>query len=398
MSNFIFKAKNTSGDIVTGSVVAGNTIEAEQILAKKNMVLIDIDQPNKSDYLSFLKRFSLRDKLMFTRQMSTMIKAGVSIPKAISVIVTQTKNEYIKGVYLKLIDDLEKGEKFSTALSRFPNVFPQVMISVVRSGEQTGNMEQVLDQLSKQFENENYLVTRIRNAMIYPVVILCVMVIIGVGMMVYIIPKFKEIFQASNIELPILTKMLISVSDSLISWWYFYLIAIIALVLVIRAFAISDYGKYFLDDIKLKIPIANKIFEGVYMSRLTQTLAMMSKSGVPILETLKIVASVINNEVYAAAIIFSATQVEKGLPLSVPLSKSNIFPMLLSQMVAVGEQTGRSEEVLETLSNYYIEETDQKIKGLSSIIEPVLMVFIGIAVAFIVFAVITPVYTIAQAN
>jgi len=397
MAKFLYKAKNTSGDIVSGSVIADNDMQAESILLKNSLILVDLEPEKVEGFmLSFLNKFTIHDKLMFARQLSTMVAAGISLPKAMGIIAVQTSNERAKSIYYKIISDLESGLTFSTALAKHPNVFDPVIIAVIRSGEQTGNLDKVLDQLAKQFERDNSLVTKIRNALLYPAVILVAMIAIGVTMMVYIVPKFKEIFTSSGVQLPLATKMLIGFSDSMIGYWYVYLIFVIGLYIGLRAFTISDYGEYFFDTMKLRLPVINRISEGVYITRLAQTLSMMSRSGVPILESIKLVATTINNRVYQDGLQYAAGQVERGLPLSVPLAKNSNFPILLSQMVAVGEQTGHLEGIMEKLGQYYEEETNEKIKGMASLIEPVLMILIGIAVAFIVISVITPIYKIAQ--
>jgi type IV pilus assembly protein PilC len=397
MAKYLFKAKNTSGDLVSGSVLAENEIQAENILLKNSLILVDLEPEKLPNFtLPFLDRFTLHDKLMLTRQLSTMVAAGVSLPKAMGIIAVQTQGERAKAIYYKIIAELESGQSFSTALAKFPDVFDPVMIAVIRSGEQTGNLDKVLDQLAKQFERDNYLVSKIRNALLYPSVILVAMFGIGVTMMVYIVPKFKEIFVSSQVDLPTATRILISISDSITSYWYMYLILLIGLIIGSRAFIISDYGQYAFDSLKLRFPVVRKISEGVYVTRLAQTLAMMSRSGVPILESIRLASTTINNELYREGLEYAASQVERGLPLSVPLSKNTNFPVLLSQMVAVGEQTGHLEGVMEKLGQYYEEETDERIKGMSSLIEPVLMILIGVAVAFIVISVITPIYKIAQ--
>lgn len=397
MAKYLYKAKNTSGDIVSGSVVAENDLQAESILLKNSLILVDLEPERVQGFsLPFLNRFTLHDKLMFARQLSTMVAAGLSLPKGMGIIAVQTGNERAKAIYYKIIADLESGLSFSTALAKYPDVFDSVTVAVIRSGEQTGNLDKVLEQLAKQFERDNALVTKIQNALLYPLVILCAMIAIGVTMMVYIVPKFKEIFSSSGVQLPVATRMLIGTSDSIIDYWYVYLILIIGLSIGIRAFTISDYGQYFYDSVKLRLPVVKKISEGVYITRLAQTLSMMSRSGVPILESIKLVATTINNRVYQEGLEYAAGQVERGLPLSVPLAQNANFPVLLSQMVAVGEQTGHLEGIMEKLGQYYEEETDERIKGMASLIEPVLMILIGVAVGFIVISVITPIYKIAQ--
>ncbi len=382
--------------MVTGSLVASDEVEAEAILQKNSMIMVDIEPAHSIRINSFFNRFPLREKMIFTRQLSTMVSAGIAAPKAIAVIATQTQNEFAKSVYYHLIDDLEQGLQLSVAMSKYPNHFSQVMISVIRSGEQTGQLDEVLNQLAKQLERDNMLSSKVRNAMIYPAIVILAMLGIGIFMMIFVIPKFKAIFASAKVDLPWSTQALIGFSDSVVSYWYFYFIVLVFLVLAVRAFLISDYGRYFFDELKLKIPVFSKVVEGVYMARFSQTLAMMNKSGVPILESIKIISTVMDNQVYNEGLRMATAQVERGLPLSSQLSKNPNFPVLVSQMIGVGEQTGQLEGVMDKLGKFYEEETDEKIKGLASLIEPVVMILLGIGVAFIVISVITPIYKIAQ--
>ncbi len=393
---YLYRAKNTCGDIATGSLVASDEVEAEAILQKNSMIMVDIEPAHSIRINSFFNRFPLREKMIFTRQLSTMVSAGIAAPKAIAVIATQTQNEFAKSVYYHLIDDLEQGLQLSVAMSKYPNHFSQVMISVIRSGEQTGQLDEVLNQLAKQLERDNMLSSKVRNAMIYPAIVILAMLGIGIFMMIFVIPKFKAIFASAKVDLPWSTQALIGFSDSVVSYWYFYFIVLVFLVLAVRAFLISDYGRYFFDELKLKIPVFSKVVEGVYMARFSQTLAMMNKSGVPILESIKIISTVMDNQVYNEGLRMATAQVERGLPLSSQLSKNPNFPVLVSQMIGVGEQTGQLEGVMDKLGKFYEEETDEKIKGLASLIEPVVMILLGIGVAFIVISVITPIYKIAQ--
>lgn len=382
--------------MVTGSVVSGDEVEAATILQKNSLMLIDIEPEHSINITSLFNRFPLREKMIFARQLATMIGAGISAPKAISIIAAQSDKEFIRSVYHHLIDDMEKGLQLSVAMSKFPRQFTPVMVSVIRSGEQSGQLDRVLSQLAKQLERDNMLSTKIKNAMIYPAIVVLAMLGIGIFMMIYIVPKFKDIFAASKAELPWATLALIGFSDSLVHYWYFYFIVLVFLIFAVRAFLISDYGSYFFDSVKLKIPVFNKVIEGIYMARFSQTLAMMNQSGVPILESIKIISTVMDNQVYQEGLQMATAQVERGLPLSSQLSKNPHFPVLVSQMIAVGEQTGQLESVMDKLGQFYEEETDEKIKGLSSLIEPVIMIILGIAVAFIVISIITPIYKIAN--
>ena len=194
MAKFLYKAKDTTGNLVSGTVTAENQVEAEDVLRKNNFLLIDLETANTVDIGSIFHRFPDRDKGIFVRQLSTMVAAGIPLPKAIGVIASQTSNEFIKSIYYKLVDDLERGQSFSVVLSQFPRFFTPVMVAVIRSGEQTGNLEEVLKQLSIQMERDSRLISKIKNAMIYPIVIVVAMVAIAAAMLIFVIPKFKDIF------------------------------------------------------------------------------------------------------------------------------------------------------------------------------------------------------------
>jgi type IV pilus assembly protein PilC len=269
-------------------------------------------------------------------------------------------------------------------------------VSVSRSGETTGNLEVVLSELADKYENDNNFVSKIKGALYYPIFIFVALVGIGGYMLVAVIPKLDIIFKASGAELPLATRILISLSDFMTNSWWLALIILILLILGIRYWIISDTGARTLSQWQLKIPGIKGLSEGIYMSRFSRTLEMLISSGVPILDSLKVAGATMDNMIYEESVAQMALEVEKGVPLSVPLSKDPAFPGLMGQMVAVGEQTGNLDKVLDKVATYYESETSEKIKGISTLIEPIVLLVIGAGVAFLVFAVLVPIYNIAQ--
>lgn len=399
MKKFLYKAKGSNGKIVTGTVTATNEFEAENVLMKHNLVAMELRSATTSSLsiLSFFsKKIGSRDKAIFARQLATMIGAGLTLPKAIKVASSQARTEKLRSVYLDVYKDLEEGTSFSIALSKHPEAFDQVFVSVVGAGEATGKLDVVLKQIAQQLENDNNFVSKIKGALYYPAFILLALLGIGGYMMIKVIPTLKDLFTQQGAELPIATKALIAISDFLVDYWWAALLLAIALGVFIKYFLRSESGEVVKDKLQINTPGFKKLFENMYMYRLTQVLAMLLGAGVPLLNALKISATVVNNGIYEEGLLNVVKYVERGVPLSAQLLKDPVFPEFIGQMTAVGEETGQLDQVLLKVSDYYAESTDQMIKTISSLIEPIILVLMGFAVAFLVFAVLVPIYQVSQ--
>ena len=399
MKKFLYKAKGANGKIVTGTVTAQNEFEAENVLMKHNLIAMELRAAASSpmNYLSFLSaKIGSKDKAIFARQLSTMIGAGLTLPKSIKVASTQARTERLRSIYLDVYKDLEEGTSFSIALSKHPEAFDQVFVSVVGAGEATGKLDVVLKQIAQQLENDNNFVSKVKGAMYYPAFILMALVGIGSYMMIKVIPTLKGLFDQQGIELPIATKILLALSDFLVNFWWAALMIVIGVIVFLKFFFDSESGAAVKDKLQVKVPGFKKLFENMYMYRLTQVLAMLLGAGVPLLNALKIGATVVNNGVYEEALLDVVKYVERGVPLSSQLMKNPIFPELIGQMAAVGEETGQLDQVLSKVSDYYAEATDQMIKTVSTLIEPIILIVMGAAVAFLVFAVLVPIYQVSQ--
>jgi len=398
MKTFLYKAKNSRGEIITGTVKAANEIEAEGLLVKHNLIALEITSEKGSASLSlgFHRKVSAKDRAIFARQLSTMISAGLPLIKAIKVTSAQASSPQLKTIYQSIFRDLEEGLSFSNALARHPQTFDKVFISIVNAGENTGKLDVVLKQLADQLENDNNFIGKVKGAMYYPGFILAALLGIGAYMLIVVIPQLKTIFDGAGAKLPIATRMLLAMSNFVQTKWWLLLVIIIILVVVFRYWSDSASGKKTKDRLQLKIPGVSKLFEGIYMYRFSEVMSMLIGAGVPLLDALKIGGSVMNNGFYEKSITKAASQVEKGVPLSVQLSKDPVFPAFIGQMVAVGEETGQLDAVLSKVADYYEESTDQAIRTISTLVEPAVLILMGIGVAFLVFAVLVPIYNIAQ--
>jgi len=397
MMRFKYRAKNDRGDIVGGVVRADNVLAAEKILRQNNLVTVDIF-PETSQVFSLFglrKKVTLRDKSIFSSQLSTMISAGLALPKAVNIIAAQTENQYLKSIFYNVNRDLEEGLNFSSSLAKYPEVFDQLFVNVVRSGESTGNLEMVLDRLAKKLENDQNLSSKLMSALIYPAFIIVALIAVGWLLMVKIVPQIESVFTEANATLPWATRTLIAVSHFLANFWWAVIIFLLLLVIFLRYYLSSDQGRDIYARIQLKLPGFRKITNDIYMARFCRTIEMLFESGVPLIESINTCANVMVNGYYKKSLQNISKEVQKGVSFSVELSKDPLFPPLVSQMLAVGEQTGKSTDVMNKLARYYEGEAENAVRGIYSLVEPLAMILVGIGVAILVFAILVPIYQIA---
>lgn len=346
---------------------------------------------------SILNRVSNSDKALLARQLATMLSAGLAIDQSFKILASQNKNTALKNTYMAIIADLEQGQSLAQALARHAKVFDPVFIAIVRSGESTGKLDVVLDQLATRLELSQEFNSKVKSAMYYPVFVLATMVVIIFLMMIYIIPNLKSVFTENNIQLPLATRMIIAMSNFTVKFWWLEIIILAGLITAGYFFFHSRRGGSLWDRMKIRLPFFSQLFILIYMSRFCRTISMLTGAGVPIIETIAITSDVIQNRIYSLKLKNVTAQVERGIPMSVPLQQEpKLFPPMVSEMILVGEQTGKMAQILNKLAEYYENETDTKIKGMAALIEPLLIVVIGAGVGFLVFSVIMPIYSIAQ--
>lgn len=343
-----------------------------------------------------LRRVSLREKSFLARQLATMLDSGLPLAQAISILGVQVQNELLKEVLATIVHDLEHGYTFSGSIAKHPKVFNRVFVAAVKAGEASGKLDEVLTELAVQLEKDTESVAKIRGAMIYPVFILGAMGVVVVLMTTRIIPQLKTMFEENNADLPWTTNAVIAFAESFNAYWWIYFAAAGFLIWGLRVYLRTPEGREQWHRLKLRMPVLGKVNEGVAMARFARTLSMLIGAGVPIIEALRIVGGIIDNDIYERGIKEITNEVSRGVPISVPLQRNKNFPIIVSQMALVGEQTGKMDEVFKKLASYYESQTDELVKGLSSLLEPVVLVIIGIGVAFLVFSIIMPIYSLTQ--
>lgn len=399
MNRFNYKAKDKESRLVTGEVEAANASGAARLVKSKGFYVISISPKIDSPFTLIRRlreRITTRDIATFTRQLSTMINAGLPITEALLILRSQSKGSMQK-VVAQLLADIEAGESFSNSLARHSKIFSQTYISLVKSGEVGGVMDTVLLRLADNMEKQEEFAGKIKGALVYPAIIVVGMVVVGFVMMIFVVPRLTSLYSEFNTTLPMPTRILIGMSAFMTNFWFVIIILAIIVAYLFKVYRATDEGRKKIDELSFKIPIFGDLQRQVVLTEVTRTLSLMVGSGVPILDALNITSGVVNNTIISNSLKDVAKQVEKGFPIAFAFGRHpEAFPFILSQMIAVGEETGKMDEVLTKISHIFEVESDGKVKGLTAAIEPVVMIILGFGVGFLVIAVILPIYNLTS--
>ncbi len=394
MKRFTYKAKDKQGNNVTGVVEAATPESAAKLIRSRGLIIVKIQAQGFSLFGDRAKHISPKDVAAWTRQFATMINAGLPITQTLGILRLQSTQAF-QTITGQILSDVEDGESLSAALSKHPKVFSTTYIALIKAGETGGLLDKILGRLADNLEKDQEFKGKVRSALIYPVIIVVGMVLVSVIMMIFVVPKLTSLYEEFGAELPLPTKILIGLSRGAIAIWPILVIALIAAIWGFSVYKKTYNGRRAVDAFLLKIPIFGELQKQVILTELTRTLSLMIGAGVAIIEGLNITANVLKNSIISDALLDVVKQVEKGFPIAFSFAKhSEAFPYLLSQMVAVGEETGKMEEVLSKVSNVFEVESDQKVKALTASIEPIVMVVLGLGVAFLVIAIILPIYSL----
>ena len=344
-------------------------------------------------------RVGTEDIAIFTRQLSTMISAGIPLMESLDVLAQQQEDPGFERVLNEIVDEVRSGEDFSTALSNYPNQFAKIYVSMAEAGEASGNLDTVLTRLAEYMESAEQLKREIKSAMTYPVISLFLIVGIAMGLMVFIVPKFKKIFESigGGMDLPAITQFTLAVSMFLQTNFWYVVIGAIALYGIWYFYTGTDIGEWHWHWFLLKVPIFGSLFRKVAIARFAQTYATLIRSGVPILGALEITAETSGNRVIEDAVLESREEVRQGEHLGPPLEETGVFPIMVTKMIEIGEEAGALEELLEKISEFYNQQVEATVNQLTSLIEPILISFMGIIVGGIVLAIFLPILNIQSA-
>jgi type IV pilus assembly protein PilC len=397
MKRFKYRAKDEKGKLVTGEVEASTDSVAVKLVKEKGYIIINIT-PKRELPFNFLNKIKSRvtfgSVVNFTRQLATMVNAGLPITEALLILRSQSEGA-MQNIVSQLLLDVEEGESLSTALSRFPKAFDKTYVALIKSGELGGVIDKVLVKLSENLEKQQEFRSKVKGALIYPVIIVFGMVGVALIMLIFVMPKLTSLYDQFDADLPATTTLLITVSNVMNKYWYFVIVSVGLALYGLKLYRKTPKGRKMTDTLTLKIPVVGDLQRQVILADTTRTLGLMVGSGVSILEALNVASEVVGSTVISEALKDSAIMVEKGFPVSYALSRHpDAFPFILSQMVSVGEETGKMDEVLERISHVFEVESDQKLKALTSAVEPTILIVLGIGVAFLVISIILPIYNL----
>jgi len=396
MPNFAYTAVDYTGKQLRGRLKAESLHVAEQQLREQGLHVQQMSPAAAGigARLGGLKRVKLRELVIFSRQFATMINAGMNLMKCLDVLRGQTGDERLRETIDAVRQDVQAGQSLTDALSRHPGVFSPLYVNMIRAAEAGGILDQILNRLAAYLEKEMETSTKVKSAMVYPTIVLLFAVGMTGVLVFFILPKFRAIFEDLNVDMPITTKLLLNSSHYAVKYFYVPPIVLVGTIVGYKAYAKTPQGRYQLDSLKLKIPILGDLIRKVAISRFTRTFSTLVRSGIPTPAALDIVAATAGNKVVEDVILQAKKNVMQGEKLSTPLMIGGVFPDMVTQMIAVGEETGRLDEMLSKVSDFYETEIDAAIKGMTSIIEPVLIVVMGGIVGFVAVSVISPIYSL----
>jgi type IV pilus assembly protein PilC len=397
---FQFRAKDQNGAVREGSIEAISEQNAVDVLQKNNLIPISLEQAKKTpEFIKELKRawegVTQKELSIFFRQLATLIEAKVPITQSLAAIEEQTENKYLRLIIQEITEDIQEGMPLSESISKHPAVFSPLTASVIRAGEVSGNLQQSIIFIADSIEKNYLLTSRIKGALLYPSFVVGVALIIGFIVITVILPKLTGIIRELAVEVPWYTKVLMFIGDFMSSYWWAVLIVILGMIGGFIYYIKTEAGKHEWDHLELKLPIVGSLMRSIYLARFADNLALMTMAGIPIVRALAIVSDVVGNSVYQSIILRSSDEVKAGGHISTVLSRSTEMPPIVSQMVRIGEETGKLGEVLKSVTKFYEQEIEKISRNLTTMIEPVMIVILGIAVAIMVFAILLPIYNIA---
>ncbi len=398
MPLFRYKTLDKNNQTINGLVEDVSKESAEETIKEKGLSIIKLKELSSADlsWIEVLNKISSKDLVVFSRQFAVMISANVSIVQSLKILVDQTANLKLKIIISEISTEVDGGAKLSDILIKWPDIFSNFYVSVIRSGETSGKLDEILNYLADEMEKDYDMMSKIKGAMIYPIFVLCGLSVVGVIMMIYVVPKLTGILSETGAELPLTTKILIGTSGFLSNYWWIILLAIIIIFFSLKFYISKPAGRKQIDYFKLKLPIFGKLFQLIYLVRFTRSMNTLIASGITISDSLKIAGDVVSNKIYQQLIEQTVAEVNEGNSISSVFSKSKEMPKMVSQMLNIGEKTGKLDIILERITGFYSREIANTVANLMTLMEPIIMVIMGIAVGIMVAAIILPMYNLAS--
>jgi type IV pilus assembly protein PilC len=400
-TTFAYKVRDKAGKMVAGTLEADSQALVATKLRQMGFAPVLIEEQKSSVGKMEIKlpwsgRVKAKDLAVFSRQFATMINSGLSLLRALNILAEQTENATLATTIADIRTEVEKGTSLSVALSKHPKVFKRLYVAMIRAGEIGGVLDTVLLRLAENLEKEVALKQKIKSAMTYPTVVFCLVILILVGMLIFVVPTFKNLYKDLGGALPLPTRVLIGLSDNAKKFWYIVAILVIGAAVGIKRWVNTEQGRGKWDSMKLKVPIFGILVHKTALSRFSRTLSVLMRSGVPILQSLDIVRETVNNSVMSGAVSDVGNSVKEGESIARPLERHDVFPPMVVQMISVGEETGALDTMLGKIADFYDQEVEATVDALTSLIEPVLIAVMGVVVGGMVVALYMPMFNIIK--
>ena len=394
MPIYKYTAKDKTGKTIVTIAEAQDEHSLIESLHKKELMVISL----KEEKAKKLREHAVKldELVIFSRQFATMIESGIPLAQTLSILTEQIEDKFLAQIILKVRQDIEEGASFSEALKKHPRVFSDFFISMTKAGEASGMLDEVLDRLASYLEKTSALIRKVRSSLIYPVVVISMAILITTFLLIKVVPTFKGIFATLGGSLPLPTLILIKISDTLRAFFLYILISIIAVGFFFQRYISTPFGRREFDKALLNLPLFGPLFTKVAVARFSRTLSTLVKSGVPILNALEIVGKTSGNKIIEEAITKSCSSIKEGEPIADPLLKSKVFPPMVVRMISVGEQTGRLEHMLGKIADFYDDQVEAAVTGLTSLIEPIVIVFLGVIIGGIVISLFLPIFKVLE--
>ncbi len=391
-----YRAVDADGKSITGLIDGKDVRDAAAYLRNHHLVPIKITRADKKGILGTftIKKPKLAERVFFTRQLASMLTSGLTLMQALEIVKNQIPNVVMAEAIQEIIIGVESGNVFSTMLKKYPNLFPPIYVALIKTSESSGLLDKVLLQLAENLEKQDKLQKTIKGAMTYPIIVIVVMVLVLLVMMIFVLPQLTELYENMSVELPASTQIVMSISDFFKQIWYIIAVIIFGGIYVIRRSYKQETGRKIIDGFLLRLPVFGKLIKMTMLAEFTRTLGLLIGAGTLVVDSLIKSSDVVGNILYRDAILLVSKRVEKGITMGDAMGATPLFPPMVVELVRIGEQTGKLDEALIHSSEYFEREVDEMVKNLTTLMEPIIIVFLAIGVGFLIFSIITPIYGI----
>ena len=400
MKKYKYSARNVDGQVLTGTISARDQFEVAEQLQQKGLVVVAVNE-DLGLSLSKLNEINIggvpmKDKVVFMRQLSTMISAGLPLTQALEILYKQATNPQFKRVLDQVTNEVKGGTSMAKSFRMFDDVFDEIVINLLEAGEESGHLEEILQRVATELENQKKLNERIKGAFTYPAVISVVIVAVVGIMMFFLVPAMEEIYSEFDAELPTITQWLINISNFMRAYWWLLAVMIASGIIGFKYYIETESGKKNWHLFKLKFPVLGTLSAKIQLTQFNRILALLLSSGLSIIESLNLTAGALSNVHFRDAVLTAREEVEKGVPMATPISRSEHFPLIVSQMIAVGEESGQIDHVLNKMAEYYADEVQVMTDNLTTLLEPLILIVVGVVIGFIALAVYMPMFTLVE--